>query len=152
MSPEYAMDGIFSFKSDVFSFGVLMIEIVSGKKNQRFYKSNNELNLLEYAWKLWREGKATELLDPSIGDSYSEQEVLRCVQIGLLCVQARAADRPTMLSVVLMLRSESAASLPQPKLPGFSLRLLPAVNEFSSAGKDESFTVNQVTVTTLEAR
>lgn len=46
MSPEYAMDGLFSVKSDVFSFGVLLLEIVSGKKNRGFYHSNSELNLL----------------------------------------------------------------------------------------------------------
>lgn len=46
MAPEYAMDGLFSEKSDVFSFGVLVLEIVSGKKNRGFYYANNELNLL----------------------------------------------------------------------------------------------------------
>ncbi|KAG2685167.1 hypothetical protein I3843_10G107900 [Carya illinoinensis] len=46
MSPEYAMDGHFSVKSDVFSFGVLVLEIISGKKNRGFYYANNELNLL----------------------------------------------------------------------------------------------------------
>jgi len=46
MSPEYAMDGVFSVKSDVFSFGVLVLEIVSGKKNRGFYLANKELNLL----------------------------------------------------------------------------------------------------------
>lgn len=48
MSPEYAMDGIFSVKSDVFSFGVLVLEIVSGKRNRGFYSSNHENNLLSY--------------------------------------------------------------------------------------------------------
>lgn len=48
MSPEYAMDGLFSVKSDVFSFGVLVLEVISGKKNRGFYYSNNELNLLAY--------------------------------------------------------------------------------------------------------
>ncbi|GMH26908.1 hypothetical protein Nepgr_028751 [Nepenthes gracilis] len=152
MSPEYAMHGIFSFKSDVFSFGVLMLEIVSGKKNRRFYNSKDNLNLLGYAWKLWREGKGIELLDTSVGDSYSEQEVLRCIQIGLLCVQASAEDRPTMPSVALMLTSESAAFLPQPKLPGFGLGLHPAIIKFSSSGQDESFTINEVTITMLEDR
>lgn len=46
MSPEYAMDGIFSMKSDVFSFGVLLLEIISGKRNNGFYNSNRDLNLL----------------------------------------------------------------------------------------------------------
>lgn len=48
MSPEYAMDGLFSIKSDVFSFGVLVLEIVSGTKNRGFYQTNNQLNLLAY--------------------------------------------------------------------------------------------------------
>lgn len=46
MSPEYAMDGLFSIKSDVFSFGVLVLEIISGKKNRGFYIASNQLNLL----------------------------------------------------------------------------------------------------------
>lgn len=48
MSPEYAMDGVFSMKSDVFSFGVLVLEIVSGKKNRGFYHNELDLNLLRY--------------------------------------------------------------------------------------------------------
>jgi serine/threonine protein kinase len=47
MSPEYAMDGLYSIKSDVFSFGVLVLEIVSGRKNNGFYNSES-LNLLRY--------------------------------------------------------------------------------------------------------
>ncbi|CAH2038269.1 unnamed protein product, partial [Thlaspi arvense] len=53
MSPEYAMDGIFSEKSDVFSLGVIFLEIISGKRNS--HKEENNLNLLAYAWKLWNE-------------------------------------------------------------------------------------------------
>ncbi|KAL2928260.1 Receptor-like serine/threonine-protein kinase SD1-8, partial [Bienertia sinuspersici] len=151
MAPEYAMDGLFSTKSDVFSFGVLVLEILSGTKNRGFYNSDHELNLLGYSWKVWREGKGTELLDKVVGDEYSIHEVLRCLQVGLLCVQERAEDRPTMASVVLMLSSESA-SLPQPKLPGFCMGWNPNETDSSSSKQDESFTVNQVTVTMLNAR
>jgi serine/threonine protein kinase len=52
MSPEYAMDGLYSIKSDVFSFGVLVLEIVSGRKNTSFY-NNESLNLLRYVCSLY---------------------------------------------------------------------------------------------------
>ncbi|KAK1583673.1 hypothetical protein Q3G72_026047 [Acer saccharum] len=55
MAPEYVMGGIFSEKSDVFSFGVLLLEIVSGRKNNSFYHSDPPINLVEYAWQLWKE-------------------------------------------------------------------------------------------------
>lgn len=178
MSPEYAMDGLFSVKSDVFSFGVLVLEIISSKKNRGFYYANTELNLLGYvskraylvhfrflltfmsvsflnllqAWNLWKEGKALELVDSSVGESYSASEVMRCIQVGLLCVQERAEDRPTMSSVVLMLSSENA-TMPQPKNPGFCLGRTPIETDSStSKQEDQSCTVNHVTVTMLDGR
>ncbi|XP_062087401.1 receptor-like serine/threonine-protein kinase SD1-8 [Humulus lupulus] len=152
MAPEYAMDGLFSVKSDAFSFGVLVLEIISGKKNRGFYYANNELNLLGYAWNLWKEGKALEIVDSSVGDSYSASEVMRCIQVGLLCVQERAEDRPTMSTVVLMLSSETA-TMPQPKNPGFCLDRSPMETDSStSKQEDQSFTVNRLTVTVLDGR
>ncbi|PQP92362.1 hypothetical protein Pyn_26624 [Prunus yedoensis var. nudiflora] len=155
MAPEYARDGWFSTKSDVFSFGVLVLEIISGKKNKGFDPSNTELNLLGNAWKLWNEGKGSELIDPDVGESYSHSdEVLRCMQVGLLCVQERAADRPTMASVVLMLSSGTATTMPNPKIPGFCLeRTESAVEADSSSEKqEEGYSVNQVTISTLVGR
>lgn len=151
MSPEYAMDGLFSMKSDVFSFGVLVLEIVSGKKNRGFYHTNNHLNLLAHAWRLWKEGRGMELMDSASGESYSPSEVLRCIQVGLLCVQEQAEDRPNMDTVVLMLSSDTA-SMSQPKNPGFCLGRRPVDTESSSSKQDESCTVNQVTVTILDGR
>ncbi|CDO99671.1 unnamed protein product [Coffea canephora] len=151
MSPEYAMDGVFSIKSDVFSFGVLVLEIVSGKKNRGFYHMNNQLNLLAHAWKLWREGRGLELMDSAAGELYSTVDVMRCIHVGLLCVQEHAEDRPNMGTVVLMLSSESA-SLPQPKHPGFCLGRRPHDTTSSSSRQDESCTVNQLTVTILDGR
>ncbi|XP_010268934.1 PREDICTED: receptor-like serine/threonine-protein kinase SD1-8 [Nelumbo nucifera] len=151
MSPEYAMDGLFSVKSDVFSFGVLVLEIISGMKNRGFYHTNNQYNLLGHAWALWREGTTLKLVDTSMGECYHTYEVLRCIQVALLCVQERAEDRPTMSNVVLMLSSETATVLPQPKEPGFCLgRSLLEIE--SSSNRQESCTLNQVSVTMLEAR
>ncbi|KAK6917424.1 Bulb-type lectin domain [Dillenia turbinata] len=118
MAPEYAMEGLFSVKSDVYSFGVLVLEIVSGRRCTSVQQTEN-LNLIRRAWNLWQENKGLELLDPSIKDSCSENEVLRCIQVGLLCVQDSALNRPTMSSVMLMLEGESI-SLPLPREPTFT--------------------------------
>ncbi|XP_058073080.1 G-type lectin S-receptor-like serine/threonine-protein kinase At1g11330 isoform X2 [Magnolia sinica] len=119
MSPEYALDGIFSEKSDVFSFGVLLLEIVSGKRNTGFYPYKESLNLLGYAWQLWEEGRGLALVDPLISDLCVPHEVMKCIHVGLLCVQEDPNDRPKMSSVVFMLGSETATP-PTPKQPAFS--------------------------------
>ncbi|KAK1369026.1 Receptor-like serine/threonine-protein kinase [Heracleum sosnowskyi] len=117
MSPEYLIDGVFSIKSDVYSFGVVVLEIVSGEKIRDFRHPDEDTNLLGYAWKLYVEGNCLELVDRAIMESCNSSEVLRVIQISLLCVQPYARDRPTMSSVVAMLSSEN--ELPQPQQPGF---------------------------------
>ncbi|XP_058073056.1 receptor-like serine/threonine-protein kinase SD1-8 [Magnolia sinica] len=121
MSPEYAMEGLFSEKSDVYSFGVLLLEIVSGKKISSFYHSDRSLNLLGYAWELWKDGRDLELKDPTLDDPISTScDIFRFIQMGLLCVQESATDRPTMSDVVSMLSNEMSM-LAIPKRPAFFL-------------------------------
>ncbi|XP_015885095.3 cysteine-rich receptor-like protein kinase 10 [Ziziphus jujuba] len=116
MSPEYAMHGQFSVKSDVFSFGVLVLEIISGKKNNGFYQSHGSGDLLSFAWEHWKNGTPLEMLDPTVRHAYSRNEVTRCIHIGLLCVQENPAARPTMATIVLVLNSYSV-TLPLPQEP-----------------------------------
>ncbi|KAE8714926.1 putative Cysteine-rich RLK 30 [Hibiscus syriacus] len=86
MAPEYAMYGQFSVKSDVFSFGVLILEIVAGRRNNCFNDRDNMEDLLSYSWKNWREGTTVNQIDSALRIS-SRSEMTRCVHIGLLCVQ-----------------------------------------------------------------
>ncbi|XP_031126899.1 uncharacterized protein LOC116029137 [Ipomoea triloba] len=120
MVPEYVMHGQFSVKSDVFSFGVLVLEIVSGQKNNCFKNGESVQDLLSYAWRQWREGTALNLVDPFLrGNSGSSvREIVRCIHIALLCVQENVGDRPTMSTILLML-SSSSLSLPLPSAPAF---------------------------------
>ncbi|XP_052730041.1 cysteine-rich receptor-like protein kinase 29 [Vigna angularis] len=106
MAPEYALCGKFSEKSDVFSFGVLMLEIVSGKKLLSIQEGEETGYICHFAWRRWSEGRARDIVDPALNNG-SENEIMRCIHIGLLCVQDIAAARPTMASVVAMLNSHS---------------------------------------------
>ncbi|RZC93622.1 hypothetical protein C5167_007661 [Papaver somniferum] len=124
MSPEYITRGTFSEKSDVFSFGVLILEIT---------------------WRLWKEGKWSEVIDETLGDLYSPLEVIKCVHIGLLCVQTRAIDRPTMAEVDNMLGNET--DRPTPKEP---LSTFPASSD-PDFGRN-CCSNNNVTCTAVEGR
>ncbi|THG19372.1 hypothetical protein TEA_000898 [Camellia sinensis var. sinensis] len=137
MSPEYTIDGIFSVKSDVYSFGVLVLEIVSGKRNRGFSHPGHHLNLLGHAWKLCREGRSRELVDPSVEDLENQSELVRAIHVGLLCVQQYPEDRPNMSTVVLMLGGEGG--LPQPKQPGFFIErnVLPEKGSSTSTREPE---------------
>ncbi|XP_031284008.1 G-type lectin S-receptor-like serine/threonine-protein kinase CES101 [Pistacia vera] len=151
MSPEYAMNGVVSIKTDVFSFGVLVLEIVSGKKNNSCYHTERLLNLVGYAWLLWNERKGLELIDPGLEDgSSSPNEVLRCIHVGLLCVQDQAIDRPTMSDVVSMLTNESLL-LPAPKQPAFYVSDTNEVPEIAEINS-ENCSTNNVTISEIEAR
>ncbi|MED6135616.1 hypothetical protein PIB30_048346, partial [Stylosanthes scabra] len=119
ISPEYAVHGSFSTKSDVFALDIIGLEIVSGRKNRGFCVPHQSLNLLGHAWELWNEERPMELVDESLRDLVIEIEALRCIHIGLLvlCVQGRPEDRPNMSCVVHMLEDDKP--LPRPRLPAF---------------------------------
>ncbi|XP_024018700.1 cysteine-rich receptor-like protein kinase 10 [Morus notabilis] len=142
MAPEYAMEGLYSIKSDVFSFGVLLLEILSGRRNTSFRITDCALNLIAYTWHLWNEEKALDLVNPCLRDSCHPNEFLRYIQIGLLCVQENALLRPTMSSVVLMLKSE-VQSLSQPERPAFITSRYTSQQEIIAVN---SCSVNEITV------
>ncbi|XP_047066486.1 cysteine-rich receptor-like protein kinase 6 isoform X4 [Lolium rigidum] len=121
MAPEYALRGNYSVKSDVFSFGVMVLEIVTGKKNNDSYLSQQSEDLLTLVWEHWTAGSICELIDPGMGDTFSRSDALRCIHIGLLCAQGDPAGRPVMSSVIMMLGSDTV-SLQAPPKPVFYAR------------------------------
>ncbi|KAI4328683.1 hypothetical protein L6164_021018 [Bauhinia variegata] len=102
------------------------------------------------AWKLWNEGKGIEIMDQSLLESCIMDEVRRCIQVGLLCVQDCAADRPSMSEVVSMLSNENVL-LPNPKPTAFY------INEASdepngSAENQNACSINEATISVMDKR
>ncbi|PKI72923.1 hypothetical protein CRG98_006623 [Punica granatum] len=149
MTPEYAMEGLFSIKSDVYSFGVVLLEIISGKRNSSFHQENPSCNLVGLVWELWKKGSSLDIVDPSMGNMYPDCKVLRCIHIGLLCVQEFAMDRPTMSAAVFMLGTN--VSLPSPKQPAFAFKRIEGRSDIPASG-EKANSVNDMSLTVVEAR
>ncbi|OQU83985.1 hypothetical protein SORBI_3005G210200 [Sorghum bicolor] len=120
-APECQERRVFSVKSDVYGFGALLLEIISG--HRCFSLASGESGgdhgfLNKRAWKLWRAGGLIKFVDSPPGDESERMEVLRCIQIALLCVEENPANRPTMQEVVLMLRCHKFV-LPTPQHPAY---------------------------------
>ncbi|KAG8493113.1 hypothetical protein CXB51_010423 [Gossypium anomalum] len=145
MAPEYVMHGQLSVKADVFSFGVLVLELISGQKNSSFNLNVDAQNLLDWdhttcmrwtrskapsqyimgpgmhgkAYKLYKKGKGLEIMDAAIVPSAPPEQVSFCIRIGLLCVQSDPKSRPDMHRVVIML-SKKPGHLDEPMRPGIA--------------------------------
>ncbi|GAB4831012.1 hypothetical protein Ancab_005025 [Ancistrocladus abbreviatus] len=117
MPPEYALHGQCSVKLDIFSFGVLVLEILSGEKISGFCRGEEAESLLSFAWRNWLEGTALNLVHATLL-SGPYNDILRCINIALLCVQENVQRRPNMSAIIPML-SSSSISLPAPSRPAF---------------------------------
>ncbi|KAL3578353.1 hypothetical protein D5086_019857 [Populus alba] len=118
MAPEYVMHGHLSVKADVFSFGVLVLELISGQRNSTFSQQHAEAqNLLDWAYKLHKKNRSLEIMDPVLASSASAEQVKTCVHIGLLCTQGDPQLRPDMRRIVVLL-SKKTCSLEEPTRPG----------------------------------
>ncbi|XP_062117146.1 cysteine-rich receptor-like protein kinase 10 [Humulus lupulus] len=134
MAPEYAMRGFLSVKTDVFSYGILVLEIVSGRKNHDTHLPGEKSDLLNYTWMLYQGGKALDILDPNL-TKCNRDEAAMCIQLGLLCCQAAVVERPDMNAVHLMLSSDSF-TLPRPTKPGIQGR----VGRWTTTASTSAFT------------
>ncbi|GKV44314.1 hypothetical protein SLEP1_g51506 [Rubroshorea leprosula] len=103
------MRGHLTEKADVFGFGVVALEIVSGRPNSENSQDNDKIYLLEWAWTLYESNQSLGLLDPTLVE-FDENEALRMITVGLLCTQASPMMRPPMSRVVTMLAGDIEAS------------------------------------------
>ncbi|CAK9215896.1 unnamed protein product [Sphagnum troendelagicum] len=108
-SPEYATNGQLTEKVDVYGFGVLVLEIVSGRKNTDFTLPKENVYLVEWAWKLHEDGRVLDLVEMKLQDMPIKEELKRVVNIALLCIQSAPSKRPTMSNVVAMLSGDKIA-------------------------------------------
>ncbi|KAL1556551.1 non-specific serine/threonine protein kinase [Salvia divinorum] len=104
-------------KADVFSFGVVVLELISGQKNSSFTQEPDSESLLEWAYKLYRKQRSFEIMDPVLVSSADIEQLPTIVQIGLLCVQSDPQARPDMDRVVMLL-SRKLRHLEEPSRPG----------------------------------
>ncbi|EPS60084.1 hypothetical protein M569_14721 [Genlisea aurea] len=119
MAPEYVFHGTLSLKIDVFSFGVLVLEIVSGRKITSVAGGEVE-DLRRFAWRNWNSGTGENVIDPILRDNAEcVADIMRCIHVALLCVQDNPHARPSMHSVVLMLKS-SSTPMATPDEPAFT--------------------------------
>ncbi|OMO86361.1 hypothetical protein CCACVL1_09617 [Corchorus capsularis] len=103
IAPEYALWGYLTYKADVYSFGILALEIVSGKHNMNYGPEDKYTCLLDWACHLQQSGNLLELVDNNLGSEYNKSEAEGMIKVALLCTNASPSLRPTMSEVVGML-------------------------------------------------
>ncbi|KAI4350664.1 hypothetical protein L6164_005097 [Bauhinia variegata] len=139
MAPEYLIRGQLTDKADVYSYGVLLLEIICGRRNNVFREDSS--SLLQTVWKLSRSNRVTEAVDPCLGAVFPAKETSTVLQIGLLCTQASASLRPSMAEVVYML-SNPTTDIPVPNQPPFMNTGMPDSDSSIRSFSTNSFVSN----------
>ncbi|KAG6719387.1 hypothetical protein I3842_03G003000 [Carya illinoinensis] len=119
-APEYAIHGQLSEKVDTYSFGVVVLEIICGRKSSEIKKENDGEYLLSRAWNLHENGKHLDLVDDTLDpNDYTAEEVKKIIEIALMCTQSSAAQRPSMSEIVVLLKSKGSMEHPPPAMPAY---------------------------------
>ncbi|XP_020588408.1 probable LRR receptor-like serine/threonine-protein kinase At5g10290 isoform X2 [Phalaenopsis equestris] len=111
IAPEYLSTGKSSERTDVFGYGIMLLELVTGQRAIDFSRLEEEddVLLLDHVKKLVREKRLDSIIDRNLNKNYNAEEVEKMIQVALLCTQATPEDRPTMSEVVRMLEGEGLA-------------------------------------------
>lgn len=118
LAPEYVLGGQLTMKADVYSFGILMLEVVSGKSSAHASYGGTQKLLIEWAWELYEEGNVLAIVDDDLAD-FPKDEVERFIKVALFCTQAKANRRPSMGQVIEMLSKNVKLNENELTPPGF---------------------------------
>ncbi|KAK9077174.1 hypothetical protein SSX86_005510 [Deinandra increscens subsp. villosa] len=140
MAPECVVTGRATKESDVFSFGVVALEIACGRKVIDYMAQEKKIRLLEWVWELYGKGALLEAVDPSLGPGFEEEEITRLMIIGLWCVHPDSKLRPSMREAIKVLNSEASLPILPSKMPiaSYLTSLVSSLSDFTSIGQYQS--------------
>ncbi|PSS02585.1 Legume lectin domain protein [Actinidia chinensis var. chinensis] len=130
MAPECVITGRASKESDVFSFGVVAVEIACGRKPINHKAQESEINMVEWVWNLYGFGKLTEAADPKLCGDFNEQEMERLMIVGLWCAHPHSRSRPSNRQVIQTLNFEASVPILPSEMP-VATYLAPSMNKSS---------------------
>ncbi|XP_072981352.1 PTI1-like tyrosine-protein kinase At3g15890 [Typha angustifolia] len=150
LAPEYAMFGKASESCDVYSFGILLLELASGKRPIEKSSSTQKVAITDWALPLAREIRFNEIADPKLNGNYIEAELKRLVLVGLICAQSKPEKRPSMIDVVGLLKGESKEKISNLENDEM-FRAEPVVNSPETAAPPDESSEN-ITDSTVDAK
>lgn len=144
MAPEYVSSGTASQETDVYSFGIVALEIACGRRPILANANRNEINIVEWLWGLYAKGKHIEAADPRLEGKFNQQQMERLMIVGLSCAHPDFNSRPSIKQVIRMLNFEVSPPILPFQMPRIA-------NDFtgSSKGTKRSFMPSHATTSTL---
>ncbi|KAI3983610.1 hypothetical protein MKX01_000622 [Papaver californicum] len=159
LAPEYLLTGKATEKTDVFSFGAVILEVATGRRPIQKEANNNNVggggssNLVDWVWSMHREGMLLSAADLRLGTEFDSEEMRKILLVGLVCSHPDQHSRPTMRSVVQMLVGETAVPIVPKSKPsmGFSTsHLLMTLQDSVSDFNDDEMMLNRISTSSDE--
>jgi hypothetical protein len=117
IAPEYFTSGKATKESDIYSFGVVLLEIVTGRKAIEREEKEDQISVVEWVWDLYGFGKFLQAADPKLCGAFDEQQLEHLVIVGLWCVHPDYTFRPSIRQVIQVLKFESPLPILPEKMP-----------------------------------